>query len=123
MKKIVILTVLALFAAAPAFAGIQALATGAVTAQEGSSIYGGVDAADALATTHVLIGKMSKGVKFTSGYTSIAYAIATKHTSGSKEYGTSYDSTAIKFRDVGLAGLAAVSGTTEAAFGTGWTTM
>jgi hypothetical protein len=98
------------------------------TAGGGYSIYGGVNAADATGASAVLLGKMSKGVYFVGNVDAatpgLGYAIATKHISGSKQYGTAHDSTAIYFLDVGTAALGALSAETNAAFTTNsWTAM
>lgn len=124
MKKIVVLSMLFLLAiSGSAFAA--ALAAGADSA-EGLSIFGGVDAADAAATSSVLLGKLSKGVIFQHNSEVTGYAIITKHTSGTKLYGTAHDSTAIRFKDVGV-GAATGESLSTAGVGAfadgGWTTM
>lgn len=92
MKKIIAITALVLFASV----GIGFAATiGPTTA--GYSLYGGVVAADVAGTNGVLLGKSSKGVQFAANYVTTGYAIVSKHTSGSKGYGTSADSTAVYF--------------------------
>ncbi|WP_027714749.1 hypothetical protein [Desulfuromonas sp. TF] len=124
MKKISILAVLFVFIACNvSFAA--ALASGGTTTTTGLQVFGGVDADDAAGSSSVLLGKMSKGVYFGAAYTTGGYACATKHTSGSKAYGTAHDSTAIYFQDIGTAALSTVtpSAASNTAFGSAWTAM
>jgi hypothetical protein len=129
MKKILALTiVISLFICGTSFAALTALGDDAVTAVAGSSIYGGVDAADAIGAGKVLLGKMSKGVYFVGALDTAVpngqtYAIATKHGSGSKAYGSASDSTAISFKDTGSAALGTLGDNDSGAFAAGWTTM
>jgi hypothetical protein len=131
MKKIFALTILVAFltcgvslAATP-----TALTDNTVTGTPGLSIYGGVDAADAASDSAVLLGKMSKGVFFVGNVDTAVplgqgYAIATKHSSGSKQYGTAHDSTAIYFLDVGTTALGSLSAEDNTAFtANSWTAM
>ena len=123
MKKIFILLALITFAASSScFAA--ALGVDTITTTPGLQIYGGVNAADAAGTTSVLLGKMSKGVNFRCNYSVTGYAAATKHTNGTKAYGSAYDSTAIYFQDVGLAGtVPSLSSVGNGSFGAAWTAM
>jgi len=129
MKKIFALAVVfSLFFCSTSFATISALGNNTVTAEPGSTIYGGVDAADAIGSGKVLLGKMSKGVHFVANLDSTAplgqtYALSTKHISGSKAYGTASDSTAIYFKDTGDAALGTLSAEDNGAFGAAWTSM
>ena len=129
MKKILALALLLTFAVCNvSFADGTGLAADAITTNTGSMIYGGNDAADAARSDAVLLGKMSKGVHFRCNFDAtdgLGYAAATKHTSGSKAYGTAHDSTAIYFQDIGTADIPSVTSTTPGndAFGTAWTTM
>ena len=129
MKKIFLLTSLVLLMACGNALAIDALADNTPTANDGLSIYGGVDAADAVGAGAVLLGKMSKGVKFVGNVDAVndglGYAIATKHDSGSKQYGTAHDSTSIFFLDVGTAALAALVDKEDATAFTSasWTAM
>lgn len=129
MKKIFILTALLLSFAASSFAAD--LATHTPTTAGGLSIFGGNSAAAALAASTPLV-KFSTGVRGLVNFTASAgastgYVIATKHSTGSKVFGTANDSTAIYWRQSPAADLAAadvISGTTTATvFGsqTGWT--
>ena len=114
MKKIIIISALFLFV----FAGTSMALT--LSTGSGEQVFGGVVAADVADPNGVLIGKLSKGVSGTFNFTTTAYAMITKHTSGSKAYGTSYDSTAIYFlEDFTLTTPSAVDSTS---FGT-WTAM
>jgi len=123
MKKIFLLLTLITFAASTScFAA--ALAADAITPATGLQIYGGVNATDAAGSTSVLLGKMSKGVNFRCNYSATGYAAATKHTSGTKSYGSAFDSTAIYFQDVGLAGtVPSLSSVGNGSFGAAWTAM
>jgi hypothetical protein len=129
MKKILALTIVfSLFICGTSFAALTGLADDTVTEVAGSSIYGGVDDDDAIGDGKVLLGKMSKGVFFVGALDTTApngqsYAIATKHGSGSKAYGSASDSTAISFKDTGDAVLGTLGENTSAAFAAGWTTM
>ncbi|MCP3177401.1 hypothetical protein MJO47_09845 [Desulfuromonas sp. KJ2020] len=94
MKKIFVLTAFLLLLAVSSFAAGDEtyIDDFAVT---GATLYG--DEADASATTRTSIGRTSTGVAI-AWYCDAGgngYAIATQHKSGTKAYGTSYDSTAI----------------------------
>ena len=123
MKKTFILLTLLMFAASGScFAA--ALNTNVSTTAPGLQVYGGVNAADAAGTTSVLLGKMSKGVNFRCAYSVTGYAASTKHTSGTKAYGSAFDSTAIYFQDVGLAGtVPSLDSVGNGSFGAAWTAM
>ena len=129
MKKIFALTiVVSLFFCGTSFAALSALADDTPTDGSGYMIYGGVNAADAIGVGKVLLGKMSKGVFFVGALDTTApngqtYAIATKHGSGSKAYGTASDSTAIKFQDIGDTALGSLGANDSSAFADTWTTM
>ncbi len=94
MKKILVLTAALVFSASSCFA-IASGATGTMLldgTDEGMALHGDPTAATA---TTALIGKMSTGVGVgwiteTGGYT-----LVTQHKSGTKAYGTSYDSTSM----------------------------
>ena len=124
MKKVTILiAVLILAASSSAFAVGTALVEDTITGTDGSSIYGGVDAADAARTDGVLLGKMSKGVNFRCNFDILGFAAATKHLSGSKAYGTAHNSTAIRFSDVGTGAIPSLAFPDNGAFGATWTAM
>lgn len=101
MKKILALTLLLLSFTGSAFAAPVAsnalIGVAGPPASGGLSVFGGVDAAAALAATNPLV-KMSTGVQGVMNFDATAhtsYAIGTKHITGSKYFGTSNDSTAI----------------------------
>lgn len=123
MKKILMLATLFTFVfAGSSFAALTSLAVNTASGS-GYQIYGGVDAADATSTSAVLLGKMSKGVSFTHNSNAGGYAAATKHSSGSKVYGTAHDSTAIYFQDVGTGAIPELSAVGNSSFGDAWTSM
>lgn len=115
MKKVLVLTALLMLVAGSCLAATK------VTA-EGASL-------TASAPAELLICKASKGVKLGVQYddtNGTGYSISSYHTSGTKMYGTAYDSTALYFKDVGVnyASFAApTSSVGTEAFGTGWTQM
>lgn len=119
MKKLVLLIALALMVASPAFA--KTVKTSAATS--GTSTAG----AETLAATtpaQLDIGRASKGVFYGWQTSGTGYAINTYHKSGTKFYGTAYDSTAIFFQDVGVgATLTAPTSSVSADAFTGWTAM
>lgn len=125
MKKIVILTALLTMAiSGSAFAA--ALATGNVTTAAGMVIRGGASGQAATATNP--LGKMSTGVRLSVAYGTTGYALVTKHDTGSKQVGTSNDSTAIYFVVKPAGALTdvptlATAGSYVSAFATGWTSM
>jgi hypothetical protein len=131
MKKIAIMVAIMIFAASGSvFAAGASLASDAVTSADGKQIFGGVDQADADRDAAVLLGKMSKGVYFRSNFgdqvTEIGFAAATYHNSGSKTYGTAFNSTAIYFKDIGdgaAADVWSLSNFDNSSFGAAWTSM
>jgi len=120
MKKIIALTALLLVTAAPAFS-----ATLAYNASNAGYVL------SALTTAAALIGKTSKGVVICGAFSTTGYSLATYHTSGTKEYGTSYDATAIYVKDVGAAATitaptssnSADAGAFSGGNGNGWSAM
>ena len=123
MKKIMIvaLVLAACITAGNAFAATCADAT-AIATQAISTIPGATLCATAPATSS--ISKMSTNVLMGATYSGTGYAIDTYHTSGTKAYGTAFDSTALYFSDLGINGTltAPTSSLGEDAFGT-WTKM
>jgi hypothetical protein len=102
MKKIVALIALLLLAASGSAYATE-LASGEVTppnATTGFIIYGGVDATASSGATATMIGRLSKGVDLGAMYSTTEYAITTKHTQGTKIYGTAYNSTSMYQMDV-----------------------
>lgn len=94
MKKILILTAVLALVATNCFA-IASGATGAMTLATGTTgLTLHADSATATATT-ARIGKSSTGVGVGWNTSVGGYALVTQHASGTKAYGSSYDSTAI----------------------------
>jgi hypothetical protein len=94
MKKILILTAAVVFSATSCFA-IASGDTGTMTLADGTTgLDVRADAATATATT-ALIGKTSTGVGVGWNTDVNGYALVTQHKSGTKAYGSSYDSTAL----------------------------
>ncbi len=95
MKKILVLTaVFALVASAALASDVSSGATGTMNLDNstGYELHG--DDATASKTT-ALIGKCSTGVGIAWQTDANGYAIMTQHKSGTKAYGSSYDSTAL----------------------------
>jgi hypothetical protein len=100
MKKIIILTLVALSFSSSAFAA--ALARHTVTPDPGTAIYGGTTAPEAAGATNPLV-RFSTGVYGVVNFTaannlSTSYALFTKHFKGSKIFGTANDSTNIYWK-------------------------
>ena len=117
MKKIIALTALLMVSAAPAYAATLAYAA----TNAGYVLKATTPAAS-------LIGKTSKGVVICGAYTGTGYALSTYHTSGTKQYGTAYDATAIYVKDVGVNATiiapTSSNATDAAAFGgAGWSAL
>ncbi|TWJ19385.1 hypothetical protein [Geobacter argillaceus] len=121
MKRIISLVALMLIVTSgSAFA--TAFATGATdTNGTGETVYGGVDATTAAGTTAPVLGRLSKGVHFGAAFSATTYALTTKHSGGTKMYGTAQNSTAIYSQDA--TAIAAPSTSDANAFATGWTAM
>ncbi len=119
MKKIVlILMIVTLCFAANSFAAINittAAAAAGVSTNDGEILFGDAGNID--------IARASKGVKFGWSTGTLGYAIQTYHNSGTKLYGSAYDSTALYQKEVGPGFLefAEPSDSTSVAFeGDGW---
>jgi len=100
MKKILATILIVLSFASSAFA--TAISTGTALTTAGLAVYGGVDATAAGAAPSPLV-KFSTGVFGQVNFDATAhdaYAILTKHTSGSKLFGTANDSTNIYWKQV-----------------------
>lgn len=118
MKKIIILIALSLFSASSAFAAASAAV---VYSNAGKTLRG---AASSVAATSPSIGKLSTKVGCAWNTVTTGYAIITQHESGTKAYGTSYDSTAIYVKDVTKGSShAAPSATDTGSFDSNWKTM
>jgi hypothetical protein len=130
MKKTIVLTLVALSFGTSAFAA--ALATNTLPSAAGIGIYGGTTAAEAAAASNPL-AKMSTGVWGVVNFTAAAnlsssYALFTKHTKGSKIFGTANDSTNIYWKASPAASAAPYlavadcgTGDDNSNFGNGWT--
>ncbi len=99
MKKLLILIAVVLCAASTSFAaGTVDMGTSALTsANTGKTLYGAKASAS---TSSPLIAKTSSGVGLGINSTSQGYAVTTCHLNGTKQYGTSYDSTSIYSKDL-----------------------
>ncbi len=94
MKKLILLMIVAALSFSSNAFATGATATG-VCDDDGQTIQGAAPAV-------LDIARASKGVKFAWNTADTGYSIATYHSSGTKLYGTSYDSTALYFDDVGV---------------------
>jgi hypothetical protein len=123
MKKTLLLAGLMLVAANSAFAATT-ISTGGVTTP-GAALYGGTSQALADGATNPIV-KFSTGVIGGTAFNTSAYAVMTKHSKGSKIFGTANDSTSIFWKQVAAGDLATGDvGTTSgntAFSGTTWTT-
>jgi len=96
MKKIFVLTALLIFAATNCFA-VASGATGTMLlddTDDGLELHASSTGVAATEDT-ALIAKMSTGVAVGWNTTTNGYALVTQHKSGTKAYGSSYDSTAL----------------------------
>lgn len=96
MKKILCLTLVLVSFAGSAFARTQLTTTGAVTSA-GAQIFAGTAQASLDSAVNPT-AKLSTGVRGVAVYSTTAYSINTKHTNGSKVFGTSNDSTNIYWK-------------------------
>ena len=95
MKKLILLALVTVFLTGTAYAGELTL-----TGQTGGmQLYGTVAAAGTGQQTP--IARMSNNVYMTGQYSDTGYAISTYHKSGTKAYGTGYDSTSIFWAGIG----------------------
>lgn len=95
MKKILILTTVLAFAATSCFAlASGATGTMTLTTDVGLTLHGSTTGVAAAADT-AQIGKNSTGVGVAWNTSTAGYALVTQHKSGTKAFGSSYDSTAI----------------------------
>ena len=123
MKKIAILTALALSTTTTAFAaGDIKMPSTLTTATTGKSVW--ASKTSAVSGTG-LVGKSSTGVGVGMLTQATGYAVVTQHLNGTKIYGTSFDSTSIYSKDVTTKGapeLAEPTAITTADFD-GWTSL
>ncbi len=104
IKKISVITAIAMLVSSSAFAENITMASSLTSANTGKTVYGtktGTATADS-----PLIGKTSSGVGIGLYTNSQGYSVVTQHTNGTKAYGTSYDSTSIFSHDVTKKGTA-----------------
>ncbi|BCG46912.1 hypothetical protein GEOBRER4_n1728 [Citrifermentans bremense] len=131
MKKIIAASLLALSFSSSAFAAGTVLATN-TPSKEGAQIFGGTTADEAARADINPLVKLSTGVigvvnfaaEASNANQSISYAVFAKHTKGSKIFGTSNDSTNVYWKAEtpgALTNANLPSETTNAGFGTGWT--
>ena len=117
MKKtmILLLVVTLTFVSTSVFAA--ALATGNVSTIAGGELV-------ATSPSSQTISKLSTNVIVGAQYSSTGYAIDTYHTSGTKAYGTAYESTSLYWLELGVGGTltAPSSSDSEEAFGS-WNEM
>jgi hypothetical protein len=128
MKKIIVITSILLLTATSSFAAIASGATGDMSFNSTGLALHAAGSGGTATTSTALIGKTSTGVSV--GWTTNVngYALVTQHKSGTKAYGSSYDSTAI-YQTVtdgtpGTVILAKPTATDTASFtGTNWKAM
>jgi len=122
MKKIIVMIAFSLCAANTAFAASGTVASAAMDlTQTGLSAYGGLAAP---ATT--LIGKTSTGVALGWITSPTGYALVTQHKSGSRGFGTSWDSTSIYYLNASAAGvlvLTTAPSASDSSMFTSWSSM
>jgi len=124
MKKIIVFTALIVAASSAAYAAGTAFTSGStLTTGNGEVIHGGADETAAALDTASVLGRLSKGVHIGVNYTSTGYALHTKHATGSKQYGTAHDSTAIFNRESSVAVTAPSAASATAFSAEGWTAM
>ena len=96
----------------------------AATALTSGSTSSGTPGAEIQATDGQTISNLSSNVVLGATYNTATYALNTYHTSGTKAYGTAYDSTSIYFDEIGVgATLSAPSADDSTAFASGYTEM
>lgn len=126
IKKISVITAIAMFMSSAAFAANITMATTLSSANTGKAVYGAKTGTATAASP--LIGKTSTGVGVGILTGASGYAIVTQHMNGTKAFGTTFDSTAVISSDVttkGTAFLAIPAGSTIATgfTATSWTSM
>jgi hypothetical protein len=124
MKKIIALVALSLMVAGQAFAADN---VGLNLDTNGKSLYGEKIGATAAATSP-LIGKTSTGVALGAKTGPQGYAMVTQHKSGSRSFGTAFNSTSVFYIDVTVGttnstnAITTPSATDSSIFGA-WTSM
>lgn len=123
MKKVIALTALSLFMASSAFAA-GSLTLSLASGSTGLTLYGAKSGS--AAATSPLIGKTSTGIGLGMVLDTTAgagYALKTQHKSGTKVFGSTYDSTSIYSKDVTAGTADSTSITTNVSCFNGWTTL
>ena len=120
MKKIFVLCVLmSLVYVGSAFAVAANTALLATAAQDGLSLK--------IENDGEVIGKCSKGVRIAAQFNQQSYALVTVHLSGSKYFGTAFDSTSIFTQtpsgDIGAAFAAPATSVSATAFASPWKSL
>ena len=135
MKKIIVMIAFALFAASQAIAANSVVMSLASTGVQGGTLWASKTTAGATGSTPsagtFLIGKTSTGVGLGMLTGTVGYAMITQHKSGNRGFGTSYDSTAVYYKDrtaaeIGTPVIAAAPTISDATLFTGdttWTSM
>ncbi len=120
MKKILILTAIALSLTSAAYAGTLTMVLPGTT---GLTVYG--DKTATATNASPLIGKNSSGVGIGMESSANGYSLFTQHKSGTKAFGSAYDSTSIYVRDVTTVGAVdTITLTTGSdSFASPWTTL
>ena len=120
MKKIALFLAFSLLVASQAFAD-GTTSSNLSLSSTGLSAYGGADA------THctTLIGKTSTGVGLGWNVGPQGYALSTQHKSGTRAFGTSYDSTSIYYQETPAGTLVSTGtvGHSDSSAFTGWVSM
>ena len=96
MKKIILLALITFFMTSGAYAAGELVLSGQ---NGGEQLYGTV--ADDGSGTQTPISRMSNNVYITAQYADTGYALSTYHASGTKAYGTGYDSTSLFWAGIG----------------------
>ena len=120
MKKIILFVAFSLLVAGQAFADGATSATLSLSST-GLSAFGGADGSHC--TT--LIGKTSTGVGFGWNVGAQGYALSTQHKSGTRAFGTSFDSTSIYYKDTTAGALVSTGtvGHSDSSAFAGWVSM
>lgn len=124
MKKILLMALVAtgLFAVNSYAAGTALASKGTLEAGKGETIHGA--SATGATSGGAILGRLSKGVQLGVAYTDAAYSLNTKHLTGSKVYGTSFDSTAIYSKESKSGDkVSAPTKSDSSEYGSGWTAM
>jgi hypothetical protein len=101
MKKIAaLIAMVGILTSGVAFAAGDLASGGTpLTDPNGPTITAGATSAAAQAQGAPMIGRLSKGVHLGVNYDNSGYALTTKHLTGTKMYGTAFDSTSIFSQD------------------------